>query len=183
MVAQTPELLTAAEFAHVDIPGRWVELVRGRLVVREPPGIWHGVVAARLTYRLGAYVYERGLGELCAQDTGFRIFENPDTVRAADIAFVSAERAGSLPRSGYGTVIPDLVAEIVSPNDRPGELLNKVGDWLEAGVRVVWVIDPPRGMALVHDAGGSTILVPMDGRLEGGDVLPGFSVPLSDILR
>lgn len=183
MVAQTPDLLTADDLQRVDIPGKWVELVRGRLLVREPPGAWHGVVAARLTHRLGAFVYERAMGELFAQDTGFRIFENPDTVRAADLAFVSAARAADLPRTGYATVAPDLVVEIISPNDRPGELLNKVGDWLEAGVRLVWVIDPARESARVHRADGSVIIVPRDGRLEGEDVLNGFSVVLGDVLR
>ena len=183
MVAQTPELLTADDLLRVDIPGKWVELVRGRLLVREPPSAWHGVVAARLTHRLGAFVYERARGELFAQDTGFRIFENPDTVRAPDLAFVSAAHAADLPRTGYATVVPELVVEIISPNDRPGELLNRVGDWLEAGVRIVWVIDPPRQSARVHAADGSVVFVARDGRLDGESVLPGFALVLGDVLR
>lgn len=119
--------------------------------------------------------------KLFGQDTGFQIESTPDTVRAPDLAFVRQERASEIQHRGYAALAPDLVAEIVSPDDRRGELLAKVGDWLDAGVKLVWVIDPVRKDAHVHRADGSLSVIDSDGALDGEDVLPGFSCPLSDV--
>src|SRR4051812_34368145 len=136
------ELMTADELERLDIPGKSTELVRGRLLVHEPPGSHHGRVAAKLVFVLGQHVYPRNIGLLFGQDTGFKIASNPDTVRAPDVAYTSNERQLVIGQRGYGAFAPDLVAEILSPDDRPGEVLSKVGDWLAAGVRLVFVIDP-----------------------------------------
>jgi Uma2 family endonuclease len=182
MLGESPSaVMTAEELERVDIPGKSTELVRGRLVVREPPGSYHGQVAAKLTYLVGAFVYPIGAGVLFGQDTGFKIQSNPDTVRGPDLAFVRQERASEIQPRGYAVFAPDLVAEIVSPGDRPGELLAKVGEWLDAGVKLVWVIDPARGEAYVHRADGSLSVVGASNALDGEDVLPGFTCPLSDI--
>ena len=175
-------LMTAEELERLDLPGKSTELVRGHLIVREPPSFYHGHVAARLLFVLGQHVYPRGLGWLSSQDTGFKIMSNPDTVRAPDVAFTSKQRQPEMQRRGYGAVAPDLVAEIVSPDDRPGEVLSKVGDWLAAGVRLVFVIDPVRREVRVYRSDGSQSAVTESGRLDGEDVLPGFSCSLADFL-
>jgi Uma2 family endonuclease len=77
---------------------------------------------------------------------------------------------------------PDLVVEVLSPNDRPGETLTKVGDWLEAGARIVWVIDPERRIARIYRQDGTETMVRETEPLDGEDVLPGFSCPLAAIL-
>lgn len=177
-----PDMMTADELLHLDLPGSSTELVRGRLIVREPPGTYHGKVAAKLTFLLGQYVYGRASGSLYGQDTGFRIASNPDTVRAPDVAFVRADRVSRMDRRGYAAIAPDMVAEILSHDDRPREVLAKVGDWLEAGVRLVWVIDPERVEAHVHRPDGSITIVARDGALDGEDVLPGLRCPLADVL-
>ena len=178
MPPETGDLMTAEELELFELPGKSTELVRGRLIVREPPGFYHGHVAARLLFLLGEYVYARDLGWLSAQDTGFRIASDPDTVRAPDVAFTSKSRRLEMPKRGYATFAPDLAAEILSPDDRPGEVLSKVGDWLDAGVRIVWVIDPERRDARVYRADGSQGSVGQDGSLNGESVLPGFSCQL-----
>ena len=177
---QISELMTAEELLGVEIPGKWTELIRGRLVVGEAPGGYHGHVAARLTYLLGAFVYPDNKG-VVLQEAGFKIAANPDTVRAPDVAFVAAERAESACVHGYPELAPDLVIEVVSPNDRRGEILSKVGDWLDAGVRLVWVIDPERRDAQVHRADGSLAVIGKDGSLEGEDVLPGLRIALTEV--
>lgn len=177
-----PELLTADELLHVDIPGKSTELVRGRLVVREPPGTRHGVIAANLAWLVTDHVRQHTLGLVFAQDTGFRLESNPDTVRGPDLAFLAADRAAEIPPRGYAALAPDLVAEIVSPDDRPGELLAKVGQFLDAGTRLIWVIDPQRTEARIYSASGDVSIVGEDGALDGGEVLPGFSCLLSDVL-
>lgn len=177
------DLMTAEELEQLNLPDKATELVRGRLIVRDPPGAYHGQIAAKLLYVLGDRVYRARLGVLFAQDTGFKIESNPDTVRAPDVAFLATERAALIGRRGYAAIAPDLAAEIVSPDDRPGELLAKVGDWLRAGVQIVWVIDPEREEARVYRADGSVSIVSLDGALHGEDVLPGFSCALSDLLE
>ena len=175
-------LMSAEELLQNDVPHKSTELVRGVLVVREPPSSWHGRLAARLLFRLGQHVYPAGAGELFGQDTGFLIQRDPDTVRAPDVAFVSAARVPEIGRRGYSPIAPDLVVEILSPGDRPGAVLAKVADWLEAGTRLVWVIDPDRGIARVHRADGTIDIVRSDGVLDGEDVLPGFSCALAEVL-
>lgn len=177
------KLMTAEELLHTDIPNKSTELVRGVLVVREPPGSWHSHLAARLTFLIGQHVYPRGMGMVFAQDAGFLIGRDPDTVRAPDVAFVTAARAARVGRHGYLPFAPDLAVEILSPGDRPGEVLGKVAEWLRAGTRLVWVIDPDRGVAHVHRADGSIAIIHRDSALDGEDVLPGFSCPVTDVLE
>ena len=175
-------VLSANELLQLSFPDRQVELVRGRLVVREPPGLRHGFVAARLARLLANHVADHDLGIVVASETGFRLSSDPDTVRAADAAFIRRDRVPDPLPYGYAALAPDLVAEVLSPGDRPGEVMNKVGDWLNAGCRLVWVIDPARRRALVYCADGSVSLLAEQDRLDGEDVLPGFSSALGDVL-
>src|SRR5881628_2921379 len=103
-------LQTAEDLLRFREPGKTAELVRGTLIVREPPGTGHGARAARLTVRVGAFVEQGGLGEVFAQDTGFKIERDPDTVRAPDVAFVARERLPRIPDEGYAELAPDWVA-------------------------------------------------------------------------
>lgn len=176
-------VMTAEQLEHVDIPGKSTELVRGRLVVSEPPGTFHGKLAGRLLLRVGGFVEAQRLGEVFGQDTGFRIASNPDTVRAPDFAFLGHERLARVARRGYAAVAPDLIAEILSPDDRPGDVHDKIGEWLRAGVRLAWEIDPDRRTARVHRPGGSVSLVASHEALDGENVLPGFRCELKDLFR
>ena len=175
-------LLTAADVERMSVPDKQVELLRGQLVVREPPGSWHGVVAANLAYFLADFVRRHRLGLVFAQDTGFKIASDPDTVRAPDVAFVARERAGAIRARGYAELAPDLLAEILSPDDRPAEVLAKVADWLGTGTTLVWVIDPKRSEARIYRQDGSLSILQEHDSLDGEDVLPGFSCPLRDVL-
>ncbi len=181
--AMTPPvaLTTADELLRLRLPNKRVELVQGVLVVREPAGSRHGLVAMSLGVELGVYVKRTGAGGVFAAETGFKLSTNPDTVRAPDVAFVTRERLPSPGATGYAELAPDLAVEVLSPDDRPGEVLAKVADWLSAGTRLVWVIDPWRRLARVYRQDGSEALVTGDGALDGEDVLPGFSCPLASI--
>ena len=178
--AMTP--MTADELLRTSLPDKRVELVRGVLVVREPAGGRHGHVTARLAKRLMDVVEARGLGTVFAAETGFLISADPDTVRAADIAFVTRERLPDPDVPGYPALAPDLVVEVSSPGDRPGETLTKVGEWLSAGSRLVWVVDPVRRMARVYRSDGSETVVAEADALDGEDMVPGFSCRLGEIL-
>jgi Uma2 family endonuclease len=178
----TQKLMTAEELARTSVPGKVLELVRGQLVVREPPSTLHGVVAANLTVELGVFVRKERLGLVSAQDTGFKIDRDPDTVRGPDLAFVSLGRLERIPATGYAELAPDLVVEVLSPNDRPGEVLAKIGDFLAAGTRLAWLVDPRRREARIFRSDGSVAVIGENGALDGEDVVPGFSCPLAAVL-
>jgi len=174
-------LMTAEDLLKPGMPER-ADLVRGVLVVHEPPGFRHGEITVRLTIALGSYVDLRHLGRVVAGDAGFKLQSNPDTVRGADVAFVSWERMPQKSPVDFPPLGPDLVVEVLSPGDRSGETLAKIADWLSAGTRLVWVIDPERRLARIYRQDGSeSILGEADG-LDGEDVLPGFACKLGAIL-
>ena len=174
--------LTAEEFLHVRLADKRVELVKGVLVVREPAGLPHGRIVMDLARRLANHVDANGLGQVYAAETGFTLARKPDTVRAPDIAFVRSARLPSPEPAGFPDLAPDLVVEVLSPGDRPGEVLAKVADWLSAGTNLVWVIDPKRRLARVYRHDGTEGVVAADGMLDGEDVLRGFSCSLAAIL-
>jgi Uma2 family endonuclease len=177
----SPGLMTADELLHVHFPDKQVELVRGVLVVREPPGYLHGELTARIAKILIDHADANDLGRVLAGDAGFKLATDPDTVRGPDVAFIRRERLPHPSPVGFAAFAPDLVVEVLSPGDRPGEVLAKVADWLSAGTRLVWVIDPGRRGARVYRADGGETLVAEDGALNGEDVLPGFSWSLAAI--
>lgn len=176
-----PALLTAEELLHTSIPDKRVDLVRGVLVVREPPGLRHGRIALTLGRRLADHVDAGALGRVYVE-SGFKLASNPDTVRGPDVAFIGHTRLPEPEPIGYPTLAPDLVVEIQSPGDRPGEALGKVADWLSAGTRLVWVVDPERRLARIYRLDGSEEIVTADHTLHGEDVVPGFACPLASIL-
>ncbi len=175
-------LQTAEDLLRFREPGKTAELVRGVLIVREPPGTGHGARSARLTLRIGAFVARHDLGEVFAQDTGFKIARDPDTVRAPDVGFVARDRMSQITDEGYAELAPDWVAEILSPGDRPGDVLEKVGQWLSAGVRLVWVLDRVGPKARIYRPDGTVSTLGPEDELDGEGIFPGFRCPLRDIL-
>ena len=174
--------LSADDLLHANIPDKRTELLQGRLVVREPAGSLHGLVAMSIGAELAAHVKRTRAGAVFAAETGFKLASNPDTVRAPDVAFIATDRLPPRDTRGYPALAPDLVVEVLSPDDRPGEVLAKVGDWLSAGCGLVWVVDPERRVARIYRRDGTEAIVADSGALDGEDVLPGFSCALSSIL-
>jgi Uma2 family endonuclease len=172
---------TATEETLLNMPedGRKYELVNGRIQV-SPAGMRHGQVIVRLMVRLGTHVADRALGEVLDSSTGYRLPWGD--VRSPDVSFVAAGRLPAIMPSEFGTVAPDLAVEVLSPGDSHAQIERKVEDYLRWGVRLVWVIDPRSGDATVYRSGASPLHLTLDGRLEGADVVPGFSCPLSDLL-
>ncbi|MDE0133669.1 MAG: Uma2 family endonuclease [Acidimicrobiaceae bacterium] len=175
-------LLTADDLFQLDDEVRG-ELIRGVFCEMTPPGHEHGRVVALLTHALVAHVEERQLGVVVAGDSGVHLEHDPDTVRAPDVAFTSGER---LPMGraihGYAQVVPDLVVEVVSPSDRHADVRDKARMWLSFGVQLVWVVFPAARTGEVYRAGTEAVetLTEADS-LDGGDVLPGFTYPLSQL--
>lgn len=181
--ADPPEdRLTIEEFERLPDDAWRTELVRG-LLVREPPaGFEHGRRAARIATALDRYAREHDLGVVVAAETGFVLAEDPPTVRAPDAAFVSKARLPADPvPPGFARLAPDLAVEIASPSHAMAELYGKAIDYLEAGTREVWVVDPQtRTVTVFRPDGGLRLLREADA-LEGGDILPGFRLPVAEI--
>ena len=98
------------------------------------------------------------------------------------MAFIRRDRLPDPEPLGFPDLAPDLVVEVLSPGERPGDILAKVADWLSAGTRLVWVADPLRRVARVYRQDGSETIVTADRALEGEDVLPGFACPLEAVM-
>ena len=174
--------MTAEELFGLPGDGPRHELVEGELLAVTPAGFERGDLAGEVFFHVKAFVRERRLGVVLAAETGFVLRRDPDTVRAPDVAFVRADRVPvGEQRRRFAELAPDLVAEVVSPNDRVGEVNGKVSQWLDAGVRLVWVVDPENRVVVVHEPGGVAHLLRDDGVLDGGDVLPGFQLPLAEL--
>lgn len=180
VTADTDDYVTVEEFARLPDAENRMELVRGRLVREPPAGFEHGGIAMNVGRRLGEFVDREDLGVVVAAETGFVLFEDPPTVRAPDAAFVAKER---LPEDcvGYAHLAPDLAVEVVSPSNTTAQLHDKVCDFLDAGTRMVWVIEPSRRTVMVYRSRDDIRLLAEDDELEGGDVLPGFSVQVAEL--
>lgn len=174
-------LMSAEELLRLNLPDTRTELVRGRLVVRDPGGARHGAVAMRLGYRIMAHVEANALGRVYAAETGFKIESDPDTVRAPDVAFIATHRLPEVEPRGYPGWAPDLAVEVLAHDDHPAETLDKIAQWLKAGVRLVWIIDSERRTGRVYRADGSESLLGPADTLEGEELLPGFRCPLSEL--
>jgi Uma2 family endonuclease len=174
------EIRTAGQLLRAQDIGR-CELVRGELRMMNPPGANHGRITIKLTVPITNHVDARGLGTIYAAETGFLLSRDPDTVRAPDIAFVSAGRPPAPPR-GYYPGAPDLAVEVLSPDDRPAYVADKVAEWLESGAAAVWVVDPFERIVTVHEPDREPVAVGEHGTLRGGSVLPGFAIPVREIL-
>jgi Uma2 family endonuclease len=157
------------------------ELVGGELIMMSPAGFRHGRVANRLSVRLGRFVEGNSLGVVTTAEAGFRIGRSPDTVRVPDIAFVRADRVPPTEPAGFFEGPPDLAVEVVSPNDRASEVLAKAQDWLDAGCGMVWVVDPQTATVSVYRNRSEVVILRGSESLAGGDILPGFTLPVGDI--
>lgn len=179
------KLMTADELLARPNDGMRYELVRGELITMAPAGSEHGGMGMDVAAPLGVFVKKNKLGRTFLAETGFKIAENPDTVRAPDMSFVRATRIPSNgPPKGYFPGAPDLAVEVVSPGgtvyEVSTEVSTKVEEWLEAGTAQVWVVNPKRRTITIHTATGEQTLREHE-TLDGGELLPGFTLPLSDV--
>ena len=148
-----------------------------------PPGGQHGAVTNDISAFAAAFAIEHGLGQGFASETGFVIARDPDTVRAPDWAFVRKSRLKGLLSKKHVPVAPDLVLETRSPTDTRPEVAYKIEIWLQAGVTLVWEVDPEAQRVTVHRAGRPPIFLTSSDTLSGEDVLPGFELQLSKVFR
>ncbi len=176
------KLMTAEELWRLPDDGMRHELVRGELRTMPPGGFEHGEYTSDLDTSLKQHVRANRLGRVVTGDPGFKLTEDPDTVRAPDVAFVSNERLAGLGRvRGYFPGAPDLAVEVISPHDLYTEVDGKVAEWLEHGTRMVLVTNPRRRTVAVHRPGQPVRILGMDDVLDGEDVVPGWTLPVREL--
>ena len=184
MTTAKTKLLTAEDLLRLSSQGVRGELIRGVLYETMPTGHEHGRILVNLGAELRLFTKPHRLGTVVGGDVGVWLERNPDTVRAPDLAFFSSEKAQ--PQEivvGYAEVVPDLVVEIVSPNDTPREVREKAEMWLAFGVGLAWVINPDTRTIDVHRRGHPILTLTDQDALDGLDILPGFTCPVSDIFN
>ena len=176
--------MTADELLAMPDDGNRYELVRGELSVMSPPSVPPTIVGGNVHGWLWTFLREHlGRGICGISEAGFLLEREPDTVRAPDVWFLRAEHIpqGGVP-DGFWPGPPDLAVEVLSLSDRFIDVLRKAQDYLTAGTRLVWIIDPTGRSAAVFTPAGVPTLLSEDGVLDGADVLPGFTLALRDVL-
>lgn len=156
--------------------GRW-ELIDGELVAMAPVSEQHWTVGSALIYRISAYVVPRRLGLVLTPDAAVVLSEEPAVMRVPDVGFIRAERLpADRDRRRFLRVVPDLAVEIISPNDRTADVVTKGMMWLEAGVTLLWLVDPDAKTVTVFERGRAPRALTIEQTLDGGEVLPGFEL-------
>ena len=182
MATAKNKLLTAEDLLLLHGKGVKGELIDGVLKEKVSAGAEHSFIAGNILAALHGHVRPARLGRVGGTDGGVLIRRNPDNVREPDVFFVSVERLPLDVRvQGYLEVVPELVVEIVSPSDTAQDVSEKIAMWLELGVSMALEVRPATRSILVHRPGQPPITLSGDDALDGGDILPGFSLPLSEI--
>lgn len=179
----TTKLTTVEDLEQLQDAGHY-DLIRGELIAMAPASEEHGSIAFTLNTFLGPHIRRGKLGRGYTAETGFVLQRDPDVVLVPDVAFVRAERlpAAEL-RPKFFEGPPDLAVEVVSPSESSTHVQEKVLEYLEAGTRLVWVIEPRRRTLTVYRADHSAVLLLEHDLLDGEDVLPGFSIRAGEIFE
>lgn len=175
----TSQTITAIDLWLLSESGEYAELIGGEMVAMVPPGGQHGAIQAALIVALGTYLAESRLGRVYGE-VGYLLERNPDTVLAPDLSVIATDRAPA-DQTRYLELAPDLAVEIVSPGNGPGEIERKVAIYLRAGCRMVWVVYPHQRQVVVHLPGNAPAVFGEEAVLAGGDVLPGFAIPVATL--
>jgi Uma2 family endonuclease len=183
MATVVETLLTAEEFARLPDSGFLEELVKGKVIRMTPPRPYHGFICLRVGRLLASYVEAQDLGYVLSNDSGVITERSPDTVRGADVAYYSYKRVpkGSLPYEEYLAVAPELVVEVLSPDDRWSKALAKAAEYLSAGVEVVVVVDPKRRVVHVFEQDQPVRILSDQDDLTLQTLLGDFRVPIGQL--
>jgi Uma2 family endonuclease len=185
MTATQTTLITVADLEAMGTKVERFELIEGVPYEMSPSGIDHGDYQAILHLELGNFVRKNRLGRTYVSDAGFVMTRNPDTVLVPDVSFVSKERLPNGQRApiGFASFAPDIAIEVVSPSNTESEILRKTGIYLAGGVRAVWLVRPEQRTVTVFTPDAPERILQMGETLDGGNILPGFALPLVDIFQ
>ena len=171
--------VTIEEFAEMSLQGIW-ELVDGEPIELTLAAGKSSRIGGRLYARLADHVEPSEFGWAFPAETGFVLFDDRQIVRSPDAAVVLRNRLTELPDS-FVPMAPDLAVEVLSPSDRMADALAKVAMYLQAGTPLVWLVNPATRTVVVFPSEMDPVTLGASDFLDGGDVLPGFSVPVAEI--
>lgn len=177
------ELLSVDEFAQRDrtSDGSREELVIGKVITMPPPRFRHGRIQGRVFSIIDQFVSANRLGQVVTE-TGIVTGRDPDTVRGPDVAYWSCERLPlDVEVEVYPTVAADLCVEVLSPNERPRDVQQKLHEYFDCGVRMVWIIDPDAQCVTIYRTAQEGRVFWDDAKITGDDVLPGFQCAVQDL--
>lgn len=180
-MASTKTLVTAQQLLEMGSDARF-ELVCGELVPMSPIGKHHGYIVLRLGSWLVPFVEQRKLGWF-GTERGFILAHDPDVVRAPDLYFLARHREPAGKGLGYCEGAPDLAVEVLSPSDKAVDLQLKIQEYLAAGTRLVWVVDPRTETITAYHPSGKAQVHSGDQIVTGEDVLSGFSFRCRDLFE
>jgi Uma2 family endonuclease len=161
------------------------EVVNGERVELPPMGIYASWITGRLDHRLGPFVESHELGTVVPEAL-FILDAESNLRRRPDLAFVSAQRwplDREIPESGDWQVVPDLAVEVVSPNDLIRDILAKMREYFEMGVRQVWIVIPEEKQVYVYTSRTEVRILSSADELDGGTLLPGFRLPVATLFK
>jgi len=184
MLAEAVEkkLMTAEQLATLTPEASRGELIAGEFNSMSPAGFTHGRIALKIGTYLNMFIMEHQLGEAYAAETGFILKRNPDTVRAPDVAFVTAERAAKQEKeTGFFDGAPDLAIEVISPSETMDDIEGKLFDYLDAGTQVVWLVFPRTQTITVYRSLKDIRIFTVDDTIDYEELLPGFSVAVKEL--
>ncbi len=180
----TPALVTADELYDLPADGFRYELVQGVLSMMSPAGGRHGRLANRIAWILNNHVERHQLGVVFAAETGFLIRTDPDTVLAPDVAFVRQSRFETIEdESRYLTLAPDLAIEVLSPGDRYVRVEAKILAWLDAGCRMVLVVDPEAETIQACRSRHQLQIFAQDEMIDCNEAVPNWQLKVSEVFK
>jgi Uma2 family endonuclease len=176
--------MTAEEFCELahrpQNDNAWLELDRGTVIELDPPTRLMSFLTASFSAMIGRHAEEVGTCYAVCGDCGVILRRDPDTVRGADVAVYDDFEALKDRSLHYGEAAPLLAVEFLSPTERPIWIMRKIADYLAAGTKLVWVVDPKTRSAIVYRPDRVPQVIEADDTLDGEGVLPGFRRKLAD---
>jgi Uma2 family endonuclease len=176
----TTKLYTVEDVERLACEGEEYELIRGELIPVSPTGRRHGRAATKTSVRLSLFVEKEKAGEVYVE-TGFILRRNPDVLLGPDVSFVRAERLRDADEDGFLPLVPDLAVEVISPSERRAKIERKIAEYRAAGVPLLWILRPRQCTVTVYEPDKPPRTLREDDTLDGGTVLPGFTLPVRDI--
>jgi Uma2 family endonuclease len=180
LLVDAPTLITGEELVEMSIDGSY-ELVKGRIVEMSPAGFTHGEVEGRFYQALATFVGAKELGRVSVGEVGVYTQRNPDTVRGADVVYISHERYQQVTSGSFLDVAPEIIVEVMSPGNTWSEVTQKLREYFAAGVDLVWVADPEVNIVYAYRSLTDVREFTEEEELPGDDILPGFSVPVASL--
>jgi Uma2 family endonuclease len=172
--------VTLEEFARLPKDGARHEISAGELLTLPPPKSLHSRICRSVFLKIEAALGPLGVSE-AFQETGYILSRNPLTIRQPDVSVISPERIRAANPDSYFEGAPELAIEVVSPSDSAEDLDIKTKQYLQGGAQQAWILYPKTQSVHVFSRGAVLVILDRDQMLPGGDLLPGFSVPVASL--